>query len=295
MAQAMRSPAADAGPVPLGWLAAVRFDGADARGFLQGQLTNDVAGLDGGGWQLSGLCNPKGRLLSSFVLGRVGEGDYVALMAHDLVEGFCLHLKKYVLRAKVRIAPQPCALGWSPSSPGVAGGSLRVGDGARSAVFEGVGGADLTAELAPGSAADAGGREGAAAWMAVQIECGMPWVCARTREEFVAQSVDFDLIGGVSFTKGCFVGQEVIARLHYRGKPKQRLFRAAGEGAAPEEGAALYCAKYGEQAAGHVVNSAAVGDAFVALACARLDAAEEEFRIGGADAPGMLRLSEIRR
>ena len=278
-------------PALLGSLVPVAFSGSDSRLFLQSQLTNDVADLDGGGWQFSGLCNPKGRMLSSFVLFRAGEGEYIALMERRLSEGFCAHISKYVLRAKVRIVPQPeGTMRFSSASAVSEAEPLRIED--RRFEVAGVGGTDLHLDLEEDPkgmpSADAGRQ-----WMRMQIEQGIPWIGERTCGLFVAQNVNFDLLGGVSFTKGCYVGQEIIARMHYRGTPKQRMFHAEGAGTPPAEGAALYNDCYGEQVAGHVVNSVADGDGFVALACMRIAAAGDVSRTAP-DGGQEMRLAEIK-
>jgi folate-binding protein YgfZ len=116
----------------------------------------------------------------------------------------------------------------------------------------------------------------AAAWRQAQIAAGVPWVTAATREMFIPQMINFDCIGGVNFRKGCYVGQEIIARLRYRGKVKRRMFIAespANEPAAkpPANGAAVFAVGGDEQAVGNVVIAAPREDGFAALISARLD------------------------
>lgn len=265
--------AAPAFSLRTGFLGAVSFCGADTRKFLQGMLTGDVEQLDDRArWQHSALCNPKGRIIANFVLWRSGEDSYRALMAEDLVEGFCAHLSRFVLRAKVRI--EPCedrclfADGGGATSPVGQEGSGEVRETGEGTVLAGVGGLDL---LVPGPQQGNGQERGDPGWLRAQIGRGIPWVTKATQEMFIAQSINYDLLGGVSFKKGCFVGQEVIARVHYRGEPKSRMYRISGEGPPPEAGAPVQSQKYGDQTAGNVVNASPGrdGQGFVALVSAR--------------------------
>ncbi len=263
---------------PVGFVAAVGFDGADARNFLQGQFCSDVHLLDGGGWQYSGLCNPKGRLIASFALVRAGENEYIALMARDIADDFYVHIAKYILRSEVKVGLRDdLAILFSPPGsddrPSVENPVGIVKSDDDGLQLRGVGGTDMF--LIPRTEAMPEAFD--AEWMSFQIAAGIPWVLRQTREMFVAQSVNYDLLGGVSFKKGCFVGQEIIARMHYRGTPKQRMYMLHGDGAPPDSGAPVRSDRYVDQAAGHIVNSAPVSahGGFVALACIRIDAAKD--------------------
>ena len=231
--------------------ALLKISGTDAGGFLQGQLSNDVNALDVksngapvvtdavdiGRWQLSGYCNPKGRLLALFYLFKQGD-DYFALLDQDLLEPIAKRLTMFVMRSKVTITHMAeaafagalsveSAAQWS----GLVLGTPKHGDvissGSKSllavnkrflVVMHG-GGPTARQEL---SASDLN-------WRRADIDEGLPWVNAATSERFIPQMLNLDLVGGISFKKGCYTGQEIVARMHYLGNLKQRMFLAGVE------------------------------------------------------------------
>jgi folate-binding protein YgfZ len=170
---------------PLPALGAIRALGPDAVKFLQGQVSNDVALLRPGDFQLAGLHNPQGRVIALFRLVLLNPDEVLAILPRELAAPAAARLSKYTLRAKVKITD---ASGED---------SLPLG---RPAIEGSLGG--LSA-----------------------IAAGIPQVYATTSEQFVAQMLNLDVLGGISFTKGCYTGQEVIARAHYRGKVKRRMQR----------------------------------------------------------------------
>jgi len=254
-------------------LAVLDFTGADAKTFLHGQLTCDVNSLAIGAGTLGGYCSPVGRLLASFILLRMADG-YRMVLAQDIAEQTRKRLSQYVLRAKVGVADRsqelasfgvagPAAssalaalLGEIPSRPyallssadGV--GAIRlseqrilvVGASERARTLQ----AELSVALRP---------VGSPCWQWLDIAHGLPWISERTREAFVPQMANLDLLGGISFQKGCYPGQEVVARTRYRGQLKRRMF-LAHLAAETHAGDALYCDDLAGQAGGTVVNAA---------------------------------------
>jgi folate-binding protein YgfZ len=231
--------------------------GDDSAVFLQGQTTNDVRRVDGTRSQLSGYCTPKGRLLALFRLFRHGNGLLLQLPA-ELLPSTLKRLRMYVLRSKVvlddagdRLArfglagPDAeqmvrAALGEPPAA---ADGALQLPGltllrlpGRR---FELVGDA---ARLQP--LWEAFSRKarpvGAAVWSLLEIRAGLPQLFAATSEAFVPQMVNLHAIDGVSFDKGCYTGQEVVARMQYLGKLKRRMYRARVAGGTPKPGDELF-------------------------------------------------------
>ena len=236
------------------YLAAAAFEGEDAEAFLQGQLTADVAALPKGRWARAAYCSPQGRALATMILAR-RDGGFVALLAADLADDIVSRLSRFVMRSKVRIAKIPAAidarLGEDSSPPAFFGG--EVGDENGAMMFDEGGGAclRLQADVAPG--------EGAGdAWRRMQIERGIPWIEKATSGVFVPQYVNWESLGGINFRKGCYVGQEIIARLYYLGKVKRRGYIVRGVGGAPE----------GKLGDAEVVNAAEDGGEFVALVSA---------------------------
>jgi folate-binding protein YgfZ len=119
-------------------------------------------------------------------------------------------------------------------------------------------------------------KAGATAWEATSIRAGIPTVLAATQEAFVPQMVNLELLGGVSFKKGCYPGQEIVARTQYRGKLKRRMVRVRGGGSAPSPGSDIFSPEFGEQPAGTVVSAVAAPDGgFEALVVAQLEAIEQ--------------------
>jgi folate-binding protein YgfZ len=185
----VKSTAAQDNVVTLGLL---RFHGPDATAFLQGQLSNDVEALAVGATQLAGYHNPQGRVIALLRLTRVAPGEILAQLPQELVEPVAQRLRRYVLRSKL---------------------AIDVPDAA----------ADAAAATGPAATLPAGMT--ATRSRLADIAAGLPQVYAATSEQFVAQMLNLDCIGAVSFGKGCYTGQEVIARAHYRGKVKRRMQR----------------------------------------------------------------------
>jgi folate-binding protein YgfZ len=177
-------------------LATLRIRGADALAFLQGQLSNDTRVLARDRLSYAGLHSPQGRVLALLRLAAPAPDDVIALLPAALAETTIATLRRFVLRARVSMAVQAAS--------------------------------ELAAELlvasaAPTAADHAPGRSAHAR----DVAAGLPQVYAATSGVFVAQMLNLDCIGAISFSKGCYTGQEVIARAHYRGKVKRRMQRFA--------------------------------------------------------------------
>lgn len=256
-------------------LGTIAFGGPDAASFLHNQLTCDVAGLAPGRSTYGAYCNPKGRMLASFLLWRSGP-EFLMQLPAELVAPTCAELARFVLRAKVTMRD----VSGRYAGFGIAGpGAKRVlerccGERPRSehAVLEREEGAlvalpggryqwiiaaERAGALAPALEAEAR-RAPPEYWSWLEIRSGIPTVTAATRGEFVPQMANLDLLGAVSLSKGCYPGQEIIARMHYRGTLKQRLYLAHLPGEQrPRPGERLYSPLTGEQSCGMVVNAAA--------------------------------------
>lgn len=225
----------------LSHLGLLQVEGADAAAFLQGQVTSDIMQLDGSNSQYAGYCTPKGRLLAIFLA--FAHHDHIRLQLDGaLLEPIMKRLKMYVLRSKVTISD----MSGSILRMGVAGddaaenlarifarvpqqphefmtldnGALLRLPGAvpRYQVFSSM-------EHAPAiwSALSQQHRPvGRMAWEWLEIQAGIPDIVPATQEEFVPQMVNLDALGGISFKKGCYTGQEIVARTHYLGKVKRR-------------------------------------------------------------------------
>ena len=201
----------------------LRLSGPDALTFLQSQLTNDIAALAVGGWQWQGYCSAKGRLLATFALARVGEDGWEAVVHSSTIDAVAKRLTMFRMRSKVVIEiTADRSVGWAFDVAGEAtsGLNLALPDGRAYVLLD----AAVATTLPP---ADDAIRQ---RWQALNIDAMQPEVTAPTVEMFVPQMIDWDAVqpgGGVSFSKGCFPGQEVVARAHYRGAVKRRLEKVA--------------------------------------------------------------------
>ena len=223
------------GAVRLSDWGAISASGADARSFLQGQLTQDMLHLDAGQARLAGYCSAKGRLLATFVVWRRADDEVLLACSADLLPAVLKRLSMFVLRSKCKLVDA------SAEWPlwGLAGDAARdaLGVHAAGAVWSraDAGGADLI--RLPDAAADgaavprwlwAGATPPALpaldanAWRWLEVPSGVARVVAATAEQFVPQMVNLELVGGVNFQKGCYPGQEVVARSQYRGTLKRR-------------------------------------------------------------------------
>ena len=212
----------------------IRARGADAASFLHGQLTQDVTALSADA-RLAGYCTAKGRLLASFVLWRGDEDTIDLACSADLLAPTLKRLSMFVLRAKCKLSDGSAevalyglagavATAWLGDSaparpwatlPAGPGRAVRLPDAAGQARYLLTLPADAPAPALPALAADD--------WAWLEVKSGVVRIVAATAEQFVPQMVNLELVGGVNFQKGCFPGQEIVARSQYRGTLKRRL------------------------------------------------------------------------
>ncbi|NNM81573.1 MAG: folate-binding protein YgfZ [Burkholderiales bacterium] len=237
----------------------LRVSGADAAEFLQNLTSNDVRHLDDSTAQHSSLCSPKGRMLASFLLFRMG-GDYILLLPAEMVEKVKKRLSMYILRSKVSIEEATlAATGVSGTGfpQGLPEKRLEVGKTSSGiAIRLSESRILFVSESGEGSAENKTfGTADLPYWERLEILEGIPTIFPETEGLFVPQMVNFELIGGVSFQKGCYPGQEVVTRTHFLGKVKRRMVLAHVDSAIPPSpGEEIYC---GEDATGTVARCAA--------------------------------------
>lgn len=220
--------------IPLAERSLIRVQGDEAGAFLQNLLTNDVNALQVGQSQLSGFCNPKGRLLTVFQLIR-RENDFLLLLPTDLAEFIGQRLNMFKLRSKVEItiADDVHAFGIvqaesdtdaTPLWQGLqAEEGLRLRQPSTQTRYLVI--ADTAQCQFLAEHLNNGWQLGSNAfWQLLDIEAGLPMVFTDSKEAFTPQQLNLELVGGVSFKKGCYPGQEVVARLHYLGSPSRRMF-----------------------------------------------------------------------
>jgi folate-binding protein YgfZ len=294
--------------------AVISVSGDDAKSFLHGQLTNDVEALDLDAAQWTGWCTAKGRLVASFLLIRRPD-RYLVVLPAEIAPSIQKRLSMYVLRSKVKledVSAQHARIGIAGTAAretiarrfGNAPQPLRVVEAKDASIAIAL---DATRFLAVAPVetahtvwetfAAAATPAGTDAWDWTAIRAGIPIVLAATQEAFVPQMANFDLIGAVSFRKGCYPGQEIVARTQYRGGLKRRmaLVHLAGE-SAPAAGDSLYSEAFGEQAAGTIANAAPSPDGgFDALAVAQLESLDRgDLRWKSPQGPALTILSRPR-
>ncbi len=226
------TPARASAAIALADLGVLRVRGADAARFLQGQLSNDVTRLASQGSLLAGYHNPQGRAIALLRLVQAAEGDILAVLPRDVLPAVLSRLARFVLRAKVQLSDDSAS--WRIE------GVVQVEAPAPLAIQVADAPARWLALRAADTTASAVGER--RAWTLLDIASGLPQVYARTSEAFVAQMLNLDLIEGIAFSKGCYTGQEVIARAHYRGRVKRRMQRwrtVAGAALAPGDNGTL--------------------------------------------------------
>lgn len=257
--------------------AAISVTGPDAKSYLQGQLSFDLDRLTSSRLELASCSSGQGRVQA--VIWLVQRSDAIVLLVPaSVVDSLLPRLRKYVLRAKVKLevsdrfqvfAAEPSLLEASPQT--------HVEVGARSYVrWPG----DRVLCIAPGES-NANSLDASDRWHAADIAVGLPQVYPQTHETFVAQMLNLDVLGGISFEKGCYTGQEIIARTHFRGAVKRRMFRFAFEGDAPAPGTRIV---NGEQHAGDVVDAVASEGRGELLAVIALNQANEALRVSDGSA-----------
>ncbi len=301
-------------------LGLIRASGADAREFLQNQFSSDVREVGAQHSQISSYCTAKGRVLAVFRI--LQEGDaFLLVLPRSILENTLGRLRMFVLRSQVELADvsdeyvvaglageaAPAlvaeAAGAAPSDTD----EVVETEGARLVRLHGATPRFLVVATPAAmptlwtrwqASATPGGET---AWRLLAIRAGEPAIAPQTVEHFVPQMMNLDVLGGISFRKGCYPGQEIVARTHYRGKLKRRMFPArcdSAEAIAP--GTEIYVAG-GQQAIGEVVQAAPSPDGGQELlAVLRLENRDDKLCLGGpegaplavGDPPGDLQLDD---
>jgi len=234
-------------PFSFNSLRALAVRGPDARAFLQNQLSSDLDEVTPTRGQLSGWHDPKGRVLAFLRVLPAPDG-FLLLMHAGLLDTVQQRMRLFVLRSRVELQAGPVVYGLPDgegAAAGVLGGLALERTALSAACSEQISVLRLPGDagwLLAGTLSAAGDGPDAAAedaWARAEIEAGLPEVYPETSGQFVAQMLNLDRIGGVSFTKGCYPGQEIVARAHHLGRVKRRARLFSAETAPPEPGASL--------------------------------------------------------
>lgn len=290
----------------LSHLSLIRVEGEDSRTFMQGQFTNDARDISPEHSQLSAHCSPKGRMLALFrIVER--DGAFLLQLPGPLVPALLKRLGLFVLRSKVRIGNASDEV----ARIGLAGMEAEklveecLGDvpaqvdeviqrdgiscvrlGGELPRFELL----LSFERAPAlweRLAETAQPSSTELWKLLAIRAGEPVVYPETADHFVPQMANLQRVNGLSFTKGCYTGQEVVARMHYLGKLKRRMYRAHIEAACPQPGEELFSSSSASgQGAGRIVEAAPIPGGCEVLAVCEVDSHESgEVRLTNAEGP----------
>ena len=262
-------------------LGVIRVAGADAASFLQGQITQDVVLLGQDAARLAAYCNPKGRMQASFIVLRQSSDDLLLVCRRDVLPALVKRLSMFVLRAKARLSdasgefqlwglagdqglpPAP----WSRTDRGAAHlVNLYPGAGQPLALW--IGPADATPPEGADLSLDV--------WHWLSVRSGIALVGLPTFEAFVPQMLNYESVGGVNFKKGCYPGQEVVARSQFRGTLKRRAYLAHVQGALAE-GREVFHSGDPEQPCGTVAAAAPCpdGQGWDAIVCLQVSSAQD--------------------
>jgi tRNA-modifying protein YgfZ len=252
------------------------LDGPDATAFAQAQFANDVGALSPGHWQWNAWLTPKGRVIAVFALLKLAE-DRVLLLSPDTDAGeLAVQLQRYIFRRKVKIAVAPdLCVGGAFEKPGSAE-SARIG--LVGEAFELDYGSDQQPRTLRLSTADfPKNPDLQARWFAQDLRAGLPRLAAAQREQWTPQQLSLERLHAFSVKKGCYPGQEIVARTHFLGKAKRGLVLFEAE-ATPSAGDPV---SHGEKSVGQIV-SIAPGSPTLALAVLPLEREPGPLSVNGA-------------
>jgi folate-binding protein YgfZ len=293
---------------PLTDLGLIAWTGDEAAHFLHNQLSNDVDNLGTDQARLGGYCSPKGRLLATMLYWRADK-QIVLQLPRQILAAVQKRLQMFVLRAKAKprdASEEFAILGlagqsatavlqtWFPQLPAApfdkvdseAGTLIRVADADQAPRFQWIAPIATAIQAWP-RLAQRLRATGPQAWRLAEIRAGQPSITLPTQEQFVPQMINFELIGGVNFKKGCYPGQEIVARSQYLGKLKRRTRLASVASGQVQAGMEVFAANNAEQPCGMIVNAensaADRVDCLVELQIAA--AADATIHLGSANGP----------
>ncbi len=253
------TPNSDKQIYPIAHLGVLTVSGKDADTFLQGQITCNVHDITATQSNLGAICNPKGRVITTFLLVKANDG-FLLVMPKELLQTVKDRLQKYVLRSAVKLVDSSdslCLLGLTQTSDLAFLASYQqdtvthIHFNHRCLLIAEVDKAMVIWTDAVAQGFQASDSEN---WINLDILAGIPWLSTATSEEFIPQMLNLDKLGGISLTKGCYTGQEIVARTHYLGKAKRALFVAECQAVNPKANASII--DVNGQAVGNVVSAA---------------------------------------
>lgn len=291
------------GHLSLQHLGVIRAEGEDAATFLQGQLSHDVQLLPVGQARLAAFLSAKGRMQASFIVIKRSAAEFWLITSRDVLASTLKRLSMFVLRAKCKLSDATEAV----QLLGLAGDAvpeqaralapwqvlalddtsivrLYAAEGESRALLAAPAASQLPAQItdSPVMAHDA--------WQLSMVQAGVPLITMPLVDAFVPQMLNFESVDGVSFKKGCYPGQEIVARSQFRGTLKRRMYRLACA-AQPAAGQEVFAASDDSQPVGTVVQAAAAPTGFEALVSMQIAAAGEPLHLGSSSGAPLLLLS----
>ncbi len=250
-------------------LSVVKVSGEDSTNFLQGQLTQDMTTLEQR-WNYAAQCNPQGRVIGFFISFKMGN-DFYLLSNSDTVEQTITNLEKYVMRSKVIFELLDSDIYFIAKDDDQQDKPEEGEVQNTNAVFEEDGkivlqqekGLLVISDQEPENVSDVD------AWRLANIKQKVPYMTKKAYGSFTPESINLDLLGAVSFTKGCYTGQEIVARMHYLGNAKKRLFPVVINGNLEDIKVADNITDSEGKTVGHLVDYIANGDALISIKTAQ--------------------------
>lgn len=302
-------------------LGLIAVTGDDAVPFIHGQLSNDIERLGRAQARMAGYSTPQGRLLATLLAWKTAGGVMLQL-PREILPSLQKRLQMYVLRARVKLEDASERLSiiglggtgaagalatWFPQLPdapygrvdGEAGTLIRTADAFGTPRYQWIASPETADSILPALASSLAPTQ-SGAWRLGDILAGVPQIFAATQDRFVAQMVNLEVVGGVSFTKGCYPGQEIVARTQYLGKSRRRMLPAFADVATSGDiglavaGSDVFSEADPGQPCGTVVNAERMDAGHIAcLVSLRLDLADRGMlRLGSAQGP-ILQLGKL--
>lgn len=249
-------------------LVVISVSGTDSTKFLQGQLTNDLEKLNRGKCQFSAHLTNKGRALASFIVYKVEDNHYLLVTAKDIGDKIIPRLKMFVLRAKVVFEPKDMSIifGKDMLESNI---HILLPHNYYLNLESMIDGITTNVTYSPQTAESD-------LWKIYLIDKGIPLIYASSQDLFTPQQINYDLLGGVSFTKGCYTGQEIVARTHYLGKVKRRMYQFRVD-IACQIGQKIVSPQMDNQEVGFIVDVTPSKDKFIGLASIQSNCIDNAF------------------
>ncbi|QLG89702.1 folate-binding protein YgfZ [Chitinibacter bivalviorum] len=289
--------------IPLTQFGLIRFSGEETQAFLQGQLSSDIRALASDAVQYSSYSTPKGRMQASFLVIRRGD-DYLLQVASEIQAAIQKRLAMFIMRSKTKACdanPELALIGLAgihaksiiekafgniPSEMSVITQDQIQIIGLANARYQILLPQEMAAAVWQQLVALGATPAGASCWWLGEIQAGAPWITAATQEEFVPQMANLELIGGISFTKGCYPGQEIVARTQYLGKLKRRTYRMHVDSTDAKAGDDVFSPEMNGQASGKIMLAApAPQGGMELLVVAQIASLEHGLHLGDVNGP----------